>query len=70
MCKCGCVNRVDYIFDNEIVKNDNVSWNTIIRGFAMHGHGDKALDLFAQMKPQGSPLMLSTITLLHFELLH
>jgi pentatricopeptide repeat protein len=52
-CKCGCVNRADYIFDNEIVEKDTVSWNTIIGGFAMHGHGDKALDLFAQMKQQG-----------------
>jgi pentatricopeptide repeat protein len=49
-CKCGCVNRADYIFDNEIVEKDTVSWNTIIGRFAMHGHGDKALDLFAQMK--------------------
>ncbi|KAK3136852.1 hypothetical protein QOZ80_5BG0443570 [Eleusine coracana subsp. coracana] len=52
-CKCGCVNRADYIFDSEIVEKDTVSWNTIIGGFAMHGHGDKALDLFAQMKQQG-----------------
>ncbi|KAL5224674.1 hypothetical protein ABZP36_011313 [Zizania latifolia] len=52
-CKCGCVNRADYVFDTEIVEKDLVSWNTIIGGFAMHGHGDKALDLFAQMKQQG-----------------
>ncbi|PUZ67596.1 hypothetical protein GQ55_3G448600 [Panicum hallii var. hallii] len=52
-CKCGCVNRADYIFDTEIVEKDSVSWNTIIGGFAMHGDGEKALDLFAQMKQQG-----------------
>jgi pentatricopeptide repeat protein len=52
-CKCGCVNRADYIFDTEIVEKDSVSWNTIIGGFAMHGDGGKALDLFAQMKQQG-----------------
>ncbi|KAF8667500.1 hypothetical protein HU200_052695 [Digitaria exilis] len=52
-CKCGCVNRADYIFDTEIVEKDSVSWNTIIGGFAMHGDGEKALDLFAQMKEQG-----------------
>ncbi|KAL6623530.1 hypothetical protein ACP70R_033409 [Stipagrostis hirtigluma subsp. patula] len=52
-CKCGCVNRADYIFDTEIVEKDTVSWNTIIGGFAMHGHGDKALELFARMKQQG-----------------
>lgn len=52
-CKCGCVNRADYIFDTEIVEKDSVSWNIIIGGFAMHGHGEKALDLFAQMKQQG-----------------
>ncbi|KAF0887683.1 hypothetical protein E2562_002377 [Oryza meyeriana var. granulata] len=52
-CKCGCVNRADYVFDTETVEKDSVSWNSIIGGFAMHGHGDKALDLFAQMKQQG-----------------
>ncbi|KQJ86159.1 pentatricopeptide repeat-containing protein At3g29230 [Brachypodium distachyon] len=52
-CKCGCINRADYVFDTEIVEKDSVSWNTIIGGFAMHGHGDKALDFFAQMKLQG-----------------
>jgi pentatricopeptide repeat protein len=52
--------------DNEIVEKDNVSWNTIIGGFAMHVHGDKALDHFDQMMQQGSALMLSKITLLHF----
>ncbi|RLN29864.1 pentatricopeptide repeat-containing protein [Panicum miliaceum] len=52
-CKCGCVNRADYIFDTEIVEKDSVSWNTIIGGFAMHGDGEKALDLFSQMKQQG-----------------
>ncbi|OEL18257.1 Pentatricopeptide repeat-containing protein [Dichanthelium oligosanthes] len=52
-CKCGCVNRADYIFDTEMLEKDSVSWNTIIGGFAMHGDGEKALDLFAQMKQQG-----------------
>ncbi|NP_001136685.1 Pentatricopeptide repeat-containing protein [Zea mays] len=52
-CKCGCVNRADYIFDTEIVEKDLVSWNIIIGGFAMHGPGEKALELFAQMKQQG-----------------
>ena len=52
-CKCGCVNRADYIFDTEIVEKDSVSWNTIIGGFAMHGDSEKALYLFAQMKQQG-----------------
>jgi len=52
-CKCGCVNRADYIFDTEIVEKDSVSWNIIIGGFAMHGHGEKALNLFTQMKQQG-----------------
>jgi pentatricopeptide repeat protein len=49
-CNCGCVNRADYIFDIEIVEKDNVPCNTIMGGFAMHGHGDKALDFLSQMK--------------------
>jgi pentatricopeptide repeat protein len=49
-CNCGCVNRADYIFDIEIVEKDNVSCNTIMGGFAMHGHRDKALDFLSQMK--------------------
>ncbi|KAL6847315.1 hypothetical protein ACP4OV_023168 [Aristida adscensionis] len=64
-CKCGCVNRADYVFDTEIVDKDTVSWNTIIGGFAMHGHGEKALELFARMKQQGfSPDAVTLINVL------
>jgi pentatricopeptide repeat protein len=69
----GCVNRGEYIFDNkEIVEKDGVSWNTIIGGFVMHGHGDKALDVFiAQLKQQGFYLdAVHDYSTFHFELLH
>jgi len=30
-----------------------VSWNSILAGFAMHGHGNKALEHFKQMCEEG-----------------
>ncbi|XP_047959896.1 pentatricopeptide repeat-containing protein At3g29230 [Salvia hispanica] len=48
-CKCGSLNRAWRCF-NEMESKDLVSWNTMIHGLAMHGHGKKALHLFDRMK--------------------
>ncbi|CAN1285003.1 Putative pentatricopeptide repeat-containing protein At5g09950 [Linum perenne] len=47
--KCG---RVDYAsrFFNVMPMKNLYSWNSMISGYARHGHGEKALDLFSQMK--------------------
>ncbi|KAH6791989.1 Tetratricopeptide repeat superfamily protein [Perilla frutescens var. hirtella] len=51
-CKCGSLNRAWRIF-NEMGRKDLVSWNVMIHGLAMHGHGKKALYLFDCMKLEG-----------------
>ena len=52
--KCG---RIDYalrFFDMMPIRNV-YSWNSMISGFACHGHGDKALRLFSRMKLDSPP---------------
>lgn len=48
-CKCGSLNRAWRCF-NEMGRKDLVSWNVMIHGLALHGHGKKALQLFDRMK--------------------
>ena len=52
--KCG---RIDYalrFFDMMPIRNVS-SWNSMISGYACHGHGDKGLELFSRMKLDGPP---------------
>ncbi|PIM98014.1 hypothetical protein CDL12_26949 [Handroanthus impetiginosus] len=51
-CKSGSLNMAWQIF-NTIERKDLVSWNIMIHGLAMHGHGQKALCLFEKMKEEG-----------------
>lgn len=48
-CKCGSVNSALTIF-RELSERDTVVWTTMITGLAFHGHGSKALELFAEMQ--------------------
>ncbi|XWS36689.1 hypothetical protein CRYUN_Cryun20dG0107000 [Craigia yunnanensis] len=50
--KCG---RIDYAsrFFNMMPIRNVYSWNSMISGYARHGHGDKALKLFSHMKLDG-----------------
>ncbi|KAJ7536557.1 hypothetical protein O6H91_12G073800 [Diphasiastrum complanatum] len=50
--KCGCVDNARYVFDNMHERNV-VSWTAIIAGYAQHGLGKEALDLYEQMKQEG-----------------
>ncbi|WRX28052.1 Pentatricopeptide repeat - like 10 [Theobroma cacao] len=50
--KCGMIKNAVDMFKS-MDKKDLISWNTIIGGLAMHGHGADALDLFYQMKNGG-----------------
>lgn len=50
--KCGNLKNSLIIFKEMKWKNV-VSWNTMIHGLAMHGHGEFALQLFSQMKQKG-----------------
>lgn len=50
--KCGQVDRALSVF-NGMSKKDLVSWNCMLQGLAMHGHGEKALQLFSIMRQEG-----------------
>lgn len=46
--KCGCLEESYEVFRLVLVK-DNVSWASMISGFAEHGYPDRALRLFKEM---------------------
>ncbi|KAM1259940.1 hypothetical protein ACFX2I_039235 [Malus domestica] len=55
--KSGCIEQSHRVFDR-LTKKDVPSWNVIIAGYGIHGHGNKALELFREMlsfgqKPDG-----------------
>ncbi|KAK8507310.1 hypothetical protein V6N12_008651 [Hibiscus sabdariffa] len=49
--KCGCLDLAYQLFD-ELPERDVLCYNAMIGGFATHGYGHKALQLFEQMKFQ------------------
>lgn len=50
--KCGRIDYASRFFELMPVRNV-YSWNSMISGYARHGHGDKALKLFSKMKLHG-----------------
>ncbi|KAL5707046.1 hypothetical protein ACHQM5_025142 [Ranunculus cassubicifolius] len=50
--KCGEVDLAREVF-NEMPERSVVSWNSMIMGYGMHGHCEKALDLFLEMEKCG-----------------
>ncbi|CAL5191167.1 unnamed protein product [Lathyrus oleraceus] len=51
--KCGCLDDAFGVFSGMKEKKDLVSWNSMIHGFGIHGHGDKAIELFSAMLHEG-----------------
>lgn len=49
---CGCIAYAYSVFST-MATRDLVSWNTIIGGFGMHGHGQTALKLLQEMYDSG-----------------
>ncbi|KAI3817357.1 hypothetical protein L1987_11147 [Smallanthus sonchifolius] len=47
--KCGVITSAVDVFMG-MNKKDLISWNTVINGLAMHGHGPEALRIFHDMK--------------------
>ncbi|CAL5186725.1 unnamed protein product [Lathyrus oleraceus] len=47
--KCGCIEQSQNIFDR-VYKKDKVSWNVLITGYGINGHGLKAIELFKSMQ--------------------
>ncbi|XP_022866521.1 pentatricopeptide repeat-containing protein At5g66520-like [Olea europaea var. sylvestris] len=50
--KCGCVERAFEVF-NGMPKKDVLAWTAMISAFALHGHGEEAFKLFANMEAVG-----------------
>ena len=50
--KCGSIKIARQLFDG-MSKRDLISWNAIIGGYGMHGHGDETLELFSQLQQTG-----------------
>ncbi|KAA8531621.1 hypothetical protein F0562_006330 [Nyssa sinensis] len=48
--KCGSLDDARLVFD-QIKDKDVVAWNSMIAGYAMHGFGQDALQLFNNMSP-------------------
>ncbi|XP_040996985.1 pentatricopeptide repeat-containing protein At4g30700 [Juglans microcarpa x Juglans regia] len=52
--KCGSILEARQLFD--LMKDKNsVTWNAIISGYGLHGHGNEALRLFNEMLHSGVP---------------
>ncbi|TKY74195.1 putative pentatricopeptide repeat-containing protein mitochondrial [Spatholobus suberectus] len=51
-CKCGFVEIGRKVFDG-MIKTDEVSWNTMLMGYATNGFGIEALTLFSEMRYGG-----------------
>lgn len=50
--KCGSLRDAGAVFNPLLLKN-SVIWNALIGGYAEHGHGEEAFQLFQQMQQQG-----------------
>ncbi|KAI4319440.1 hypothetical protein MLD38_033037 [Melastoma candidum] len=50
--KCGCIEEAAQIFE-EMPGKDLVSWNSMIKAYAVHGHPREALALFNQLCNSG-----------------
>ncbi|KAJ4961662.1 hypothetical protein NE237_021572 [Protea cynaroides] len=51
--KCGYINEASQVFE-KVPERSVSSWNSIIGGLAMHGHGEEALDKFKDMLASGT----------------
>lgn len=50
--KSGCMEQSQNIFDRVHLKGE-VTWNVLITGYGIHGHGRKAIELFKSMQNAG-----------------
>ncbi|KAJ4728927.1 Pentatricopeptide repeat [Melia azedarach] len=52
--KCGDLDTAESMFNDIHPSERNVSsWNILISGYGMHGHGQKALEFFTRMQEKG-----------------
>lgn len=57
--KCGAMDLARDVFDN-MPEKSVVSWNSMIMGYGMHGHVEKALEMFMDMEKRGQTPNAST----------
>ncbi|KAI6687543.1 hypothetical protein NL676_024371, partial [Syzygium grande] len=50
--KCGTMDLARKVFDR-MRDRSVVSWNAMIMGYGIHGHGEKALEMFLEMEKRG-----------------
>lgn len=50
--KCGSLEKAFDVFNN-MPKKNLVSWNTMLHGLGVHGHGKEAIELFSRMRSEG-----------------
>ena len=50
--KCGALAKAQQVFD-EIPIRDEITWTTLITGYAQQGHSDEALKCFERMQGEG-----------------
>ncbi|KAG8648127.1 hypothetical protein MANES_09G152900v8 [Manihot esculenta] len=62
-CKCGSVEKAFLVF-REIIEKDVMVWTTMITGFAFHGYGRKALELFSEMQEDVTPNEVTFVSVL------
>ncbi|XP_021716208.1 pentatricopeptide repeat-containing protein At5g66520-like isoform X1 [Chenopodium quinoa] len=52
-CKCGCLEKAFEVF-NELPSKGISTWNCMIGGFAMHGRGEVAIEIFKAMEREAA----------------
>ncbi|XP_027366689.1 pentatricopeptide repeat-containing protein At5g43790 [Abrus precatorius] len=67
--KCGCLNLACQLFD-KLSDRDTFCYNAMIGGFAVHGHGNQALELYRKMKFEGPVPDDATIVVTMFACSH
>ncbi|CAK7325644.1 unnamed protein product [Dovyalis caffra] len=60
--KCGWLDLSEKIF-NEMKNKDIVSWNVMLAGYAVHGQGNSAIELFSRM--QDSQIRLDSLSFIN-----
>ncbi|KAI9185908.1 hypothetical protein LWI28_011818 [Acer negundo] len=61
--KCGSIEKAFVIF-RDIAEKDVTVWTTMITGFAFHGYGRKALELFSEMQEEEMPNKVTIVAVL------
>ncbi|XP_021911057.1 pentatricopeptide repeat-containing protein At3g04750, mitochondrial-like [Carica papaya] len=62
-CKCGSIERAFMVFKS-LTEKDVTVWTAMITGFAFHGYGNKALELFAEMQKHVMPNNVTLVAIL------